>query len=343
MGRGRSKKPDPFLGTTLKETYRVDELVGEGGMGAVYAATHLRLGSRVAIKFLLIYRLRDEGLEEGVHRFRREARVAMELNDENIVHIHDYDITPDETPYIVDFGPGVVRRAAAAELAGVTGLAVDRLTRAFCTHLHSDHTLGYPDLIFTPWVLGRDVPLQVYGPPGLRSMTDHVLAAWAEDIEVRSLGNQPSEELGYQVEVHEIEPGIVYTDERVKVTAFDVRHGAWTHAYGFRFDTPDRSVVISGDTVPVEAIAEQCDGCDVLVHEVYAKAGYDQREPDWQVYHAVSHTSGVQLGELAAQARPKLLVLTHQLLWGATEEQLLDEIRLNFDGEVVYANDLDVY
>jgi len=252
-------------------------------------------------------------------------------------------IVVDETPYIVDFGPGVVRRAAAAELAGVTGLAVDRLTRAFCTHLHSDHTLGYPDLIFTPWVLGRDVPLQVYGPPGLRSMTDHVLAAWAEDIEVRSLGNQPSEELGYQVEVHEIEPGIVYTDERVKVTAFDVRHGAWTHAYGFRFDTPDRSVVISGDTVPVEAIAEQCDGCDVLVHEVYAKAGYDQREPDWQVYHAVSHTSGVQLGELAAQARPKLLVLTHQLLWGATEEQLLDEIRLNFDGEVVYANDLDVY
>ena len=101
MGRGRSKNPDPFLGTTLKGTYRIDELVGEGGMGAVYAATHLRLGSRVAIKFLRIYRIRDAGMEEGVHRFRREARVAMELNDENIVHIHDYDITPDETPYIV--------------------------------------------------------------------------------------------------------------------------------------------------------------------------------------------------------------------------------------------------
>jgi ribonuclease BN (tRNA processing enzyme) len=252
-------------------------------------------------------------------------------------------VVVDDTPYIVDFGPGVVRRAAAAELAGVTGLAVDRLSRAFCTHLHSDHTVGYPDLILTPWVLGREVPLQVYGPPGLGSMTDHVLAAWAEDIEVRSEGNQPSEELGWRVEVHEIEPGIVYTDERVKVTAFNVRHGAWTHAYGYRFDTPDRSVVISGDTVAIDTIVEQCDGCDVLVHEVYAKAGFDQREPDWQVYHRASHTSGVELGELAARAEPKLLVLTHQLLWGATEEQLLEEVRQNFDGEVVYANDLDVY
>ena len=252
-------------------------------------------------------------------------------------------VVVDEYPYIIDFGPGVVRRAAAAELAGVEGLAVDRLNRAFCAHLHSDHTVGYADLVLTPWVLGRDVPLQVYGPPGLKQMTEHVLAAWAEDIEIRADGDQPSEEQGWKVEAHEIEPGIVYTDARVKVTAFHVRHGDWTHAFGFRFDTPDRSVVISGDTVPVDAIAEQCDGCDVLVHEVYARAGFDQREPDWQVYHAASHTSGVQLGELAARARPKLLVLTHQLLWGATEEQLLEEVRQNFVGEVVYANDLDVY
>ena len=252
-------------------------------------------------------------------------------------------VVVDETSYIVDFGPGVIRRAAAAELAGIAGLGVEKLTRAFCTHLHSDHTAGYPDLILTPWVLGRDLPLQVYGPPGLQSMTDHVLAAWAEDIEVRMVGNQPSEEHGHEVEVYEIEPGVVYTDDLVTVTAFDVRHGAWTHAYGFRFVTPDRTVVISGDTVPVDVIAEQCSGCDVLVHEVYAKAGFDQREPNWQVYHQASHTSGVQLGELAKQAEPELLVLTHQLLWGATEEQLLDEIRLNFDGKVVYANDLDVY
>jgi len=252
-------------------------------------------------------------------------------------------VVVDGAPYLVDFGPGVVRRAAAAHEAGVEALMVENLARAFCTHLHSDHTAGYPDLILTPWVLGRKVPLEVYGPPGMQAMTDHVLAAWEEDIGVRAHGNQPSEELGWQVNVHEIEPGEIYRDERVVVTAFEVQHGAWEHAYGFRFETADRVVVVSGDTVPTEEIVRQCDGCDVLVHEVYAKAGFDLRTPDWQAYHAVSHTSGVQLGELAARARPKLLVLTHQLLWGATEEQLLEEIRANFDGEVVYANDLDVF
>lgn len=88
---------------------------------------------------------------------------------------------------------------------------------------------------------------------------------------------------------------------------------------------------------------EACDGCDVLVHEVYAKAGWDRRTPDWQAYHAAAHTSGIELGELAARARPKLLMLTHQLLWGATEEQLLAEIRRNFDGEIAFADDLAVY
>jgi len=252
-------------------------------------------------------------------------------------------VVVDQTSYIVDFGPGVVRRASAAEQLGFEALAVENLTRAFCTHLHSDHTAGYPDLILTPWVLGRKNPLHVYGPPGLQSMTDHVLAAWQEDIDVRNTGNQPAEDHGDEVVVHEISPGVVYRDDLVTVTAFDVQHGAWEHAYGYRFETPDRVVVISGDTVAVDEIATQCSGCDVLVHEVYAKAGFDLREPDWQAYHVASHTSGYELGELAVKARPDLLVLTHQLLWGATEEQLLSEIRRSFEGEVVYANDLDVF
>jgi len=240
-------------------------------------------------------------------------------------------------PYLVDCGPGVVRRAAAA------GLDMPKLTRLFITHLHSDHTMGYADLILTPWVLEREEPLEVWGPPGTKSMTDHILAAYDEDIQIRLYGPQPQNATGIQVGVHEIEPGLIYRDDNVAVTAFAVDHGAWDHAYGFRFDTTDRSIVISGDTTPTEAVVEACSGCDVLVHEVYAKAGWDRRSPDWQAYHAASHTSGVELGELAARAGPKLLVLYHQLMWGATEDQLLAEIRQNFDGEVVFANDLDLY
>jgi ribonuclease BN (tRNA processing enzyme) len=245
--------------------------------------------------------------------------------------------------YLVDCGPGVARRAAAAERAGIEALRAEGLTRLFITHLHSDHTVGFADLVLTSWVLGRDQPLEVYGPPGVKAMTQHILAAYAQDIEVRIRGNQPQNESGIEVIAHEIAPGKIYKDENLSVTAFAVKHGAWPHAYAFRFDTAERSVVISGDTTPTEAVVEACSGCDVLVHEVYAKSGFDRREPEWQAYHAASHTSGIELGEIAARAKPKLLVLYHQLLWGATEEELLAEVGRSFDGDVVSAQDLDVY
>jgi ribonuclease BN (tRNA processing enzyme) len=92
-------------------------------------------------------------------------------------------IVVNGSAYLVDFGPGVVRRAKAAMFdKGITALEPTNLTVAFVTHLHSDHTVGYPDLIFTPWVMGRKVPLEVYGPKGIKAMTDHILAAWQADM-----------------------------------------------------------------------------------------------------------------------------------------------------------------
>lgn len=248
-----------------------------------------------------------------------------------------------ETAYLVDVGPGVVRRAAAAFQRGQRPLAVERLSRAFVTHLHSDHTAGYPDLVLTPWVLGRSEPLRVWGPPGLEAMTRHVLAAWEQDIALRLDGRQPSEDQGWQVAAQEVEPGDIYQDDNVKVTAFAVRHGDWEHAYGYRFDASDRSIVFSGDTAPSKAVVEACDGCDVLVHEVYAQAGFVGRPRSWQAYHETHHTSSLELAEIARLARPRLLVLTHQLRWGARRQQVLDDIRRRFDGEVAWGEDLDVY
>jgi ribonuclease BN (tRNA processing enzyme) len=246
-------------------------------------------------------------------------------------------------PYLVDCGPGVVRRAAAAHLAGVSALDMPNLTRLFVTHLHSDHTAGYADLILTPWVLDREEPFEVYGPPGIRSMTEHILAAYSEDIEIRLHGSQPQNETGIRVNTHEIEPGEIYRDENVRVTAFAVPHGAWRYAFGYRFETADRSIVVTGDTTATDAVVEACRGCDILVHEVYAKTGLDRRTPDWQAYYRASHSSGIELGEIAARAQPKLLVLYHVLLSGATEAELLAEIRQSFDGPIVFADDLDIY
>src|SRR5580692_283919 len=123
--------------------------------------------------------------------------------------------------YIVDFGPGVVRRAAAAHIKP------SDLKIAFATHLHSDHTVGLADLILTPWTLERTAPLELYGPPGIRAMANHVLAAYREDIHVRLTGGEPSNKTGYRVNAHEIRPGVVYRDANVTVTAFLVPHGEW--------------------------------------------------------------------------------------------------------------------
>jgi ribonuclease BN (tRNA processing enzyme) len=200
--------------------------------------------------------------------------------------------------YLVDCGPGVVRRAEAAEQNGIKALDVKNLKIVFITHLHSDHTLGYPDLIFTPWVLHRRVPLQAYGPRGLRHMTDHILRAWQEDIHVRTTGLEEADRTGYQVEVHEISPGVVYQDQNVKVTAVPVKHGSWKQAFGYRFDTADRSIVLSGDTAPTDTVVTACNGCDVLLHEVYNINGAEMREEHWKEYFAAFHTSPQHWGKL---------------------------------------------
>ena len=253
-------------------------------------------------------------------------------------------VVDDETSYLVDFGVGVVRRAAAAERSGITALAATNLTLAFATHLHSDHTLGLADLILTPWILERATPLTLYGPRGLRAMTTHLVEVYADDIRVRTRGGEPTHQYDPRlVRVHEISPGVVYRDERVTVTAFAVPHGAWEQAFGYGFQTPDRTIVISGDTGPDSRIEDQCRRCDVLVHEVYSEAGFAKRPADWQAYHARYHTSSRQLGAIATRARPGLLVLYHQLIWSSTEEALLNEVRSAYDGKVVSAHDLDVF
>src|SRR5499433_178823 len=177
-------------------------------------------------------------------------------------------IVVDENAYLVDFGPGVVRRAKAAVLdRHIAALEPANLKVAFVTHLHSDHTAGYSDLILTGWTAGRRTPLEVYGPTGLQSMTEHILQAYRIDIETRTNaeGDQRANPEGWKVNAHEIKSGVIYKDANVTVTAFPTKHAM--ESYGYRFETPDRSIVISGDTGPTEETIRACHGCDVLVHE----------------------------------------------------------------------------
>jgi ribonuclease BN (tRNA processing enzyme) len=236
----------------------------------------------------------------------------------------------------------VVRRATAAQAAGIQALEPKKLTRLFLTHLHSDHTAGYPDLILTPWVLDREEPLEVYGPPGTQAMTEHILAAYSDDIRDRLSGLEPIEAGGYLAQAHEINPGVVYEDDQVTVEAFPVVHGSLP-SFGYKFHAPDRTIVISGDTAPTETVVEAARGCDVLIHEVYSSSRFERLPLAWRRYHSSMHTSTRELAEIAAEARPGQVILYHQLSWGATEEELLAEIRERYDGHVVSGKDLDVY
>lgn len=245
--------------------------------------------------------------------------------------------------YLVDAGVGVVRQAMKAHGMGVEELAIEKLTHLFLTHLHSDHTLGYPDLIFTPAVTGRKGPLNVWGPRGTRAMTQHIEAAWKEDYEVRSKGGEPMIPEAYEVLVSEIQPGVTHEDENFTIQAFRVTHGAWKEACGFKFTLGEKTIVISGDTTPCEELVKQAKGCDILVHEVCSDTGLRKRSPEWQAYHRAYHTTGKQLGELCAQIQPKLLLPYHVLLFGEREETLLKEIRDHYGGEVVIPKDLDMF
>jgi ribonuclease BN (tRNA processing enzyme) len=249
--------------------------------------------------------------------------------------------------YIFDAGAGVVRRAEeAAEKLGIAALDATRLTRLFITHLHSDHTLGYPDFILTPWVVGRRQQLEVYGPPGIAAMTQHLKEAYAADIKIRTEGMEGLNPAALSPNVTELTAaGQFYKDANVSIRAIPVKHGSWEAAYGYAIDAADRRIVISGDTAPTDAIVEACHGCDVLVHEVYSADRFDKVfGPQHGEYHRTFHTSTRELAELASKAKPKLLVLYHQLYFGPKEQvDLVKEIQKGYSGAIVNGRDLTAY
>lgn len=262
-------------------------------------------------------------------------------------------IVVNGTAYIVDAGVGLVRRAAAAAKT-IDALRPVKLRIAFLTHLHSDHTLGLPDLMMTPWIMGRTAPLELYGPPGTQAMATHIVEAYAVDRKTRTEGLEHSNATGWRVNVHEVAPGVVFKDSNVTVTAFRVKHGS-IDAFGYEVVTPDRTIVLPGDTAPTETIAERCHACDILIAEAYTQQSFDMISTEWQRYRRAFHMSTGELGAVATKAQPKLLILFHRGNAGCdqlgteacreagSEARLLAEVRQVYGGRVVAGHDLDIY
>jgi ribonuclease BN (tRNA processing enzyme) len=249
-------------------------------------------------------------------------------------------IVVGDRAYLVDIGPGVVRRAAAAAAAGLPAGDPTKISIAVITHLHSDPTAGYPDLMLMPWIFGRKT-LDVYGPEGTEEMTKYLLMAYRRDIEIRTTGMERREPL--VARAHDVKPGVVFKDDRVTVKAFKVPHGDWVQAFGYRFETPDRVIVISGDTSPSDELVANCRPCDVLIHEVQLPDYNVATMPDWKAYRARYHTTTDQLAELANRAKPGLLVAYHNGGTADVLSQILEQIQRIYKGKVVVARDLDVF
>ena len=255
-----------------------------------------------------------------------------------------YAIIVNESAYIVDFGPGIVRRISAMSPSWggkFSSMELENINIAFLTHIHSDHSGALADLILTPWIMGRSEPLNLYGPKGLQSMSENIIEAYIDDINYRLYGSQPANKLGYTTNVNEItEDGIIYKDNNVEVIAFKNNHGDFKNSFGFLFITEDKRILLSGDTAVSNNLIKYGENLDILVHEVFSSETFVNKTKDWQTYHKAHHTSSIDVGKIAKKLKPKKLVLSHILFWGASDESLINDVRENFNGETIIAQDL---
>lgn len=244
---------------------------------------------------------------------------------------------------LIDAGPGIVRRISAGQQWGLPGINWNQLDTLLLTHLHSDHTLGLPDLMLSPWVLEREQPLGIHGPKGTAHMCEHLQHAYAEDTRERLEGLEGANRTGHQTRVTELEPTTsTFTIGEVTVTTFPVRHGSWP-AFGYRFETPHATIVFSGDTAPFPEIDRYYADADLLVHEVYASEGLQDRNTAWHAYFKTVHTSDTEIGKVCLQAQPKALALFHQLYWKASAEGMVDRIREHYHGSIHNCRDLETF
>lgn len=262
--------------------------------------------------------------------------------------------------YLFDAGEGVWRGAGAMTPyygGPFPELAAAKLNIVFLTHLHTDHTVGLPSLMLSPWTMGRKSPIDVYGPPGTERLVTHLTEAYYRDIVARQMDPSQHNGTGWVARPHEFgEPGLVYQDENIRVEAFRVVHHTDPHTFGFKVTAGGRVIVISGDCRPSPELIEAARGADVLLHE--AIGSKDRDKQPWgksanlrldfgEVDVAgLFHTTTKQLAEIAGTAKPGVLVLYHEQNWSDPfdPDRLAKEVaEFGYKGRVISARDGDIF
>ena len=214
-------------------------------------------------------------------------------------------------PYIVDCGLGVTRQFVEA------GYSLSQVDNIFITHHHSDHNLEFGPLVHTLWTSGTSESVAVYGPEGTQNLLDGFLKSLEIDINVR-IEDEKQRDLASIIKVSEISEGLVMEDERVKVTALKVVHGLLENCFAFKFETKDKKVVFSGDTIYFPPLIEFSKDADLLVHEVMLERGINvlaerlkKVKPNLIDHLMISHTTAEDAAKLAKEANVKHMVFNH--------------------------------
>ena len=232
-----------------------------------------------------------------------------------------------------DVGRGATIRLQQA------GLTPNMIDKVFLTHLHSDHISGLDDLWITGWVWQRQSILNVNGPAGTHQLVEGLRQAYASDISYREKNVNLDTDLA-RIKSNEINEGIVYQENGVTVRAFLVEHAPVEPAFGYRVEFGDRSVVISGDTTYSENLIEHSQKADLLIHEITAAESSLLKRNKRLSKIVAYHTTPSQMSDILNKTKPRLTVLNHILLFGVSENNVIEEIKSDYTGDVVMGYDL---
>ena len=245
-------------------------------------------------------------------------------------------VEAEKEKLVFDCGRGAAQRIQQLKIP------FTQIDALFLTHLHSDHTVGIPDLWLTGWVQGRSVPLRVWGPLGTKEMITHLEEAYQFDIHIRRDVDEGLPAQGVAVAARDVEEGVVYENGGVKVTAFAVDHGPVKPALGYRVDYGGHSVVVSGDTRFSENLIRFAQGTDVLIHEVMDTAAFAAKNPSFTAERvqrvAAHHTTPEEAGTVFARVKPKLAVYSHIVPPDTTD--LIPLTRKTYSGPLEVGEDL---
>jgi ribonuclease Z len=212
-------------------------------------------------------------------------------------------------------------RGATIRLTQIS-VPIGEINALFLTHFHSDHTSGIPDLWLTGWIGryygNRQRPFRIIGPKGTVSLMQNLERAYADDIRIR-LADEKNPIEGVEIAPSEYtSDGVVYENNSVKVTAFEVDHGDLIKpAYGYRVDYDGRSAIISGDTRYSANLEKYAQGATLVIHEVaIANQEYYDKTPIVK-YVMAHHITPEEAGSLFARLQPKLAAYTHLVLLGS--------------------------